>query len=291
MTSSGTGHPVVASVDGSSALHAVRWAVREPARRHAPLRLVHVCVLMLVRHPSQVAPPPECHDAILERGRHWLNQAAEPARAAAPDVPLRMDLRDGSAADVLVRDSKTTQLIVLGSCGLGGFRGLLIGSVSVALAARAYCPVVVMRGPAGGGSPPETGRVVVGVDGSPLSDAVIEFALVAATQHRVPLIAVHSWMDVNISAGWAGVPDTIGWEFTRVGEARRLDEVLAPWCEKFPDVEVRKVVERDRPDQALLKAAAGATLVVVLTGLGLGSVSQSLLHHAECPVLARAVTR
>jgi nucleotide-binding universal stress UspA family protein len=293
-------HPIVVGVDGStSALQAVRWAAREAARRDAPLRLVHVCFLMPVRHPRQVAPPPEYHDALLEQGRHWLNQATEMARTVAPDVALSTDLRDGLAADVLVKESKAAQLVALGSRGLGGFRGLLVGSVSVALSAHAYCPVVVMHGPSGDGAPPESGPVVVGVDGSPLSDAAIEFAFSAASSRGVPLVAVHSWMDVDMAGAWAGLPNTIDWEFIGAGEARVLDESLAGWVDKFPGIEVHKVVERDRPQRALLTAAAGAQLVVVgtrgrgaLTGLGLGSVSQSLLHHAECPVaVARTETK
>jgi len=300
MTNIGTERPVVVGVDGStSALHAVRWAAREAERRHAPLRLVHACFLMPVRHPRQVAPPAEYHDAFLEQGRHWLDEAAEAVRVTAADVGLSTDLRDGIAADVLVRESETAQLVVLGSRGLGGFRGLLAGSVSVALSAHAHCPVVVVHSPGGDGTPPENGPVVVGVDGSPLSDTAIEFAFAAAAGRGVPLVAVHSWLDVDISASWAGLPNTIDWEWVAAEETRRLDEVLAPWTEKFPNVAVRKIVERDRPERALLKAAAGAQLVVVgsrgrgaLTGLGLGSVSQSLLHHAECPVaVARTVTR
>ena len=295
MTTIGTEeHPVVVGVDGSeSALHAVRWAAKEAARRQVPLRLVHVCFLMPVRYPQRLAPPPDYHDAILEQGRHWLNQAAELARTTAPDLPLSTDLRDGVAADVLVGESESAQLVVLGSLGLGGFLGLLVGSVSVALAAHARCPVVVMQGP---GGPPDTGPVVVGVDGSPLSDAAIEFAFIAAAGRRVPLVAVHAWLDLTMAGAWPALPDNVDWERFATDEVRRLNEILASWSDKFPEVEVRKIVERDRPDRALLKVAAGAQLVVVgsrgrgaLTGLGLGSVSQSLLHHAECPVaVARA---
>jgi nucleotide-binding universal stress UspA family protein len=300
MTNIGTERLVVVGVDGSaSALHAVRWAAREAARRHAPLRLVHACYLMPVRHPRQVAPPAEYHDAVLEQGRHWLNQAAEAARTTAPDVSLGTDLRDGIGANVLISESKTALLVVVGSRGIGGFRGLLVGSVSAAVSAHGHCPVVVMHGPGGDGAPPESGPVVVGVDGSPLSDAAIEFAFAAAGERGVPLVAVHSWLDVNLAAGWPGLPNTIDWEWVGQDEARRLDEVLARWSEKFPEIELRKVVERDRPERALLKAAADAQLVVVgsrgrgaLTGLGLGSVSQSLLQHAECPVVvARTETR
>jgi nucleotide-binding universal stress UspA family protein len=300
MTNPGTDErPILVGVDGSaSALQAVRWAAREAARRHKPLRLLHVCFLMPVEHPKQMAPPAPYEVAIHEQGQHWLNEAARTARTAAPNVAVTGDLRDGFTADVLVRESASAHLLVLGSRGVGGFRGLLVGSVSVALSAHAHCPVVVMHGPTDD-APAESGPIVVGVDGSPLSDAAVEFAFTAAAERGVPLIAVHSWVDVNMAGAWAALPFTIDWDLVGAQEARRLDEVLAGWQEKYPDVEVRKVVERDRPERALLKAAAGAQLVVVgsrgrgaLTGIGLGSVSQTLLHHAECPVaVARVETR
>ena len=300
MTNIDTARPIVVGVDGSaSAMHAVRWAAAEAIRRQASLRLVHVCFLMPVRHPTRVAPPPDYHDAILEQGRHWLDQAAEVARATAPDVPVGTDLRDGVIAEVLLRESASALLVVLGSRGLGGFRELLVGSVAVALSAHGHCPVVVVRGPGRDAPPPDSGPVVVGIDGSPLSDVAIEFAFTAAAERGVPLVAVHSWMDVPMAGGWGSLPGTIDWEWVGANEARALDEIVASWTEKFPDVEVRTVVRRDRPQRALLEAAAGAQLLVVgsrgrgaLTGLGLGSVSQTLLHHAECPVaVARVETR
>lgn len=285
--------PVVVGVDGSaSALHAVRWAAREAARRKAPLRIVHVCYLMPVRHPKQVAPPPAYYDAILAQGRHRLDEAADAARDAAADVSLSSDLRDGVAADVLIAESTTAQLFVLGSRGLGGFSSLLVGSVAVALSAHGHCPVVVMHSSTVDGAPPESGPVVVGVDGSPLSDAAVAFAFDAAAARRVPLLAVHTWIDADLRGGvWTATPWTVDWAPVQPKEELRLEERIAGWREKFPNVEVRTFVGRDRPVRALLDQAAGAQLIVVgsrgrgtFTGMGLGSVSQSLLHHAECPV-------
>ncbi len=285
-------HPIVVGVDGSaSALHAVRWAAREAARRNAPLRLVHVCQVAPVRHPRRVTPPREFHDAVLAQGRYWLNQAAGAARTAVPAVTLSTDLRDGLVSDVLVHESVTAQLVVLGSRGLGGFSGLLVGSVAVALSAHGHCPVVVLHASTMDGVPRETGPVVVGVDGSALSDDAVRFAFESAAERGVPLVAVHTWLDMNLAGNWSALPWTVDWEWVRADETRLLDESLAAWRDKYPDIDVRKVVERDRPEHALLTAAAGAQLVVVgsrgrgaLTGLGLGSVSQALLHHAECPV-------
>jgi nucleotide-binding universal stress UspA family protein len=285
-------HPVVVGVDGSeSALHAVRWAAREAERRGAPLRLVHVCHLVPVRHPRQVTPPPEYHDAVLEQGRHWLTEASEAAGHAVPGQAVSTDLHAGVAADVLIAESRTAQLIVLGSRGLGGFTTMLVGSVAVALSGHAHCPVVVMHATTRDGAPPEDGPVVVGVDSSELSDAALTFAFAAAAARGVPLLAVHTWLDVIMTGAWTTLPGTIDWDWLQAQEEKQLAERIAMWRNKFRHVEVRTLVVRDRPDRALLQHAAGAQLLVVgsrgreaFTGMGLGSVSQTLLHHAECPV-------
>ena len=283
-------HAVVVGVDGSeSALHAVRWAAHEAVRRGAPLRLVHVCHLAPVRHPRQISPPPEYRDAVLEQGRHWLTEAEEAAGHAEPGVPVTTDLREGIAADVLIRESDTARLVVVGSRGLGGFGALLLGSVSVALAAHAHCPVAVVRTTT---NTVESGPVLVGVDGSELSDAAIAFAFETAAARGVPVIALHTWFDVDVSGSWAAMPNTIDWDYLREQAEQALTDAMAPWRAKFPNVEVREVVERERPAHALLRHGAGAALTVVgsrgrgaATGLGLGSVSQTLLHHAEGPVV------
>ena len=286
------GYPVVVGVDGSeSALHATRWAAREAERRDAPLRLVHVCHLMPVRHPRQIPPPADYQAAVLEQGRHWLTEASEAARHAVPGLAVVTDLRSGIAADVLVAESRAARLMVLGSRGLGGFTTLLVGSVAVALSAHGHCPVVVMHSATREGAPPVDGPVVVGVDGSELSDAALTFAFEEAAAREVPLVAVHTWLDVNAAGAWAVLPGTIDWDWVQQEEEKLLAERLVAWREKFPHVEVRPLVVRDRPDRALLEHAAGAQLLVVgsrgrgtFTGMGLGSVSQTLLHHAECPV-------
>jgi nucleotide-binding universal stress UspA family protein len=285
-------HGVVVGVDGSwSALKAVRWAAKEAARRDAPLRLVHVCHLAPVRHPRQVPPPPEYQAAILEEGRYWLSEAVDAARRTEPGIAVTTDLRDGVAADVLVTESKTARLLVLGSRGLGGFASLLVGSVAVALSAHGHCPVVVMRSSSVDDKWPEDGPVVVGVDGSELSDAALTFAFEAAAARDVPVVAVHTWQDVHMAGAWTLLPGTIDWDWLQSEEEDRLDERIAGWREKYPHVDVRTLVVRGRPAGTLLEQAAGAQLVVVgsrghgaFTGMGLGSVSQTLLHHVECPV-------
>jgi nucleotide-binding universal stress UspA family protein len=236
MTNAFTGeHCVVVGVDGSeSALPAVRWAAREALRRGTPLRIVHVCHLAPVRHPRQISPPPEYQAALLEQGRHWLTEATEAARHAAPDGVVTTDLRDGVPGDVLVAESKTAQLLVLGSRGLGGFASLLVGSVAVAVTAHAHCPVVVTHAGIADGVPPETGHILVGLDGSDLSDAAMTFADEAAAARGVSLVAVRTWFGIDVSATWAGLPSTIDWDLVQA-EAERVRHTRRGMAGEVPE--------------------------------------------------------
>ncbi|HVV14750.1 universal stress protein [Amycolatopsis sp.] len=242
---------VVAGVDGSwPALDAARWAARAARRRELPLTIVHAC--------------PAGPGVAVEQGREWLGEAGIEARRLT-GTPVRTGLRRGLPSEQLVLASGEAETIVIGSRGLGGMTGLLLGSVALALATHAHCPVVVVRGE----TPLADGPVVVGVDGSACGDAAVGFAFEEAASQEAPLVAVRA------SAG-------------RVD----LDEYLAPWQAKYPDVTVRGELADDRPARAILRSAPDARLVVVgsrTSGpIGLGSTSKALLRNADCPV---AVTR
>ncbi len=282
--------PVLVGVDGSeSALDAVRWAVREADRRRAGLRLVVVFGWMPVE--SEDDPPlpvSSARDELRRAAEQQLDEAAAEAVALAPDVPVARVVVTGYPTAVLVAESAKAQLVVVGDRGLGGFEGLLVGSVAPALAAHAHCPVVVVRGLGGGTPPPEGGPVVVGVDGSPSSDQALGFAVEAAVALGAPLVAVRAWQDIAGGDRQGRLLHTDSVD----DEARaRLDDDLAPWRAKHPDLVIDPVLVRDRPARALVDHSAGAQLVVVgcrgrgaLAGLLLGSVSQTLLHHAASPV-------
>ena len=167
--------------------------------------------------------------------------------------------------------------------GAGGFGTLVLGSVGSAAAAHAACPVVVVRGE----STPTDGPVVVGVDGSRLSEAALAFAIDAAVRRGTSLVAVHAWQD----AANPRVAALIDWKAVAAEEAAVLAERLAGWQEKHPDLTIERRVVRDSPAHELTALSEQAQLVVVgsrgrggFAGLLLGSVSQALLRHAACPV-------
>ncbi|RSM91450.1 universal stress protein [Kibdelosporangium aridum] len=276
--------PVVVGIDGSSsALDAVRWAAREAARRGTPVHLVSAFGWSGKRH---LGDPGLGHyrETLMRSTWETVSAAAKAAAEAAAGVEISELVVDGFPVPLLTTESRTAGLLVIGDRGLGGFTSLLVGSVAIGLAARAQCPVVVVRGE----HTSDTGPVVVGIDGSPISEEALAFAFDAADARGVPLVAVHVWNDRALEDAVAPLVD---WDAVEAEEQVLLAERLAGWGEKYPDVAVRRVVVRDRPAHALIEHATGAQLVVVgshgrgsAAGLVLGSVSHALLHHSPCPV-------
>jgi nucleotide-binding universal stress UspA family protein len=277
--------PVVAGVDGSdSAMNAVRWAALEARRRDTSLRLVAACAWPEHHFGSEVMGI-DYRKVMVRVAREQLADAARAAVEAAAEVPVEQQVVISYPIPVLVAESRLAELVVVGSRGLGGISGLVIGSVAVGLAQQADSPVVVVRGndrAVADSSLP----VVVGVDGSPLSQAALGFAFEAASRRQVKLAAV---LATGIRAGVRLISHRDDPQVLDHGE-RALDEQLAGWSEKFPTVPVLRVVSRLRPVEELLTKAASAQLVVVgsrgrgpFTGL-IGSVSHALLLRSQCPV-------
>lgn len=278
---------VVAGIDGSqSALDAARWAADEAARRHDRLRLVHAFGWTTESMGGHPELGERRRDIMLEHARRDLAAAEAAVAAHAPGVPVESELVVGYPIGVLVRESRRVELVVVGDRGLSRVGGLLLGSVAITLASHGGCPVVVVRGVGQAVEP--TAPVVVGIDGSPVSELALAFAYEEAALRDAPLVAVHTWTDLVADPVIAPLLD---WEAIEVDEQVVLAERLAGWAEKFPDVVVRRVVTRERPAHALLEEAVGAQLVVVgsrgrggFAGLVLGSVSHAVLHRSPCPV-------
>lgn len=278
---------VVVGVDGSSSsAEAVRWAAAEADRRSAPLRLV-TAFPWPADLVSGTRPSHRHRNAMLADSRADLDDAAALALAARPDLRINRRMTIGHPVPVLEAEARSARLLVLGSRGLGGIAGLVVGSVSVALSARAACPVVVVRRDADG--PPDR-PVVVGVDGAAAGEAALGFAFDAAARRGAPLVAVHGCPGTGpVGPFTARAADRHGPD-----DERRdvLDAALAPWTGRFPGVPVRRVVVADRPAHALVEWSGAAQLVVVgsrgrgdLGGLLLGSVGHAVLHHSGCPVV------
>ncbi len=286
-TASGGSHvsssTIVVGIDGSEASDlAVVWAAQTASNRDCTLRIVAAVDLRSYL--------PEDNDVRAVFGSRLV--AAETlARESIEGSALSVvtEARDGTVVDVLLSESENSALVVLGARGLGESDSGLLGSAAIALTAHASSPVVVVRGRSIDGRPPTTGPVVVGVDGSAVGQAAVAAAFDEASHRGAPLVAVHVWADVAL-APMSAVP--LQWDDIASSEEAVLAESLAGWQEKYPDVEVRRVVAQDRPVRVLAQLSEQASLIVVgnrgrggFRGMLLGSTSYALIHTADCPVL------
>ncbi|MEV2241586.1 universal stress protein [Micromonospora sp. NPDC049891] len=284
---SNTGTPIVVGVDGSEiALHAVRAAAREAAYRHRPLRIVHAFIWPLMRVPLGPAPGAPADGGLRNQAERCLAEAVAEAGKVAPEVPVTGAVVDGAASTVLLAEARDAALVVLGNRGLGGFAGLLLGSVAVQVSAHADCPVLVVRGESRADGP-----VVVGVDGSELSQEAVRFAFEEAAWRGCELVAVHAWLYPTPAGPGDILPLVYDLDAFRDEEERILAEAVAGWSERYPEVPVRRRLVRGSPGRALVEESRTAQLVVVgargrgaLGGLLLGSVSHAVLHHAHSPL-------
>jgi nucleotide-binding universal stress UspA family protein len=291
MTTPTTRHPVVAGVDGSpESIAALQAAAEEAARRERPLRIVSAYHWPVFAPAALTPPGPPDYDPA-EEARQLLDAVAAPLRQRYPRLDVTTQAFLGGPSNVLVEVSQGASLVVVGARGHGGFAGLLLGSVAAQVAGHAHCPVLVVHRPAEG-QPAAALPVVVGVDGSELSELAVEFAFAAASMRGVSLTAVQAWTDPPRSGPSPFKPAPYDAEEARAAADRGLAESLAGYQERYPDVAVfRELVHSDDPARVLLSVAAAAGLLVVgcrgrgdFSGALLGSVSRKLIQHAHCPV-------
>jgi nucleotide-binding universal stress UspA family protein len=283
-------HGIVVGVDGSPASRvAVDWAARDAIMRHIPLTLVHVQPSAEVAMWIDVPIPDGFWQSTARHAQQVIADALGVAHAAAGDRPIDVTSLTlvGNSVSNLVDLSKDAELVVVGCRGLGVVGSRLLGSVSAGVTRHAHCPVVVVHDEDPLMEHPSKAPVVVGIDGSPVSELATKIAFDEASRRGVDLVAVHTWIDV----GPAGVV-TIDWASLKPIAEEALAERLAGWQERYPDVTVHRVVTQDRPAHQLLKQAESAQLVVVgshgrggFAGLLLGSVGSAVVEQARQPVI------
>src|SRR5690606_21086479 len=191
---------IAVGLDGSlQSRAAAEWAAREAELWQLPLRLVHVW---------EPVPEPVAEVAHLtpEKLRRWSEQiprqVADGLRSRHRELDVRVESVPGSPMDVLPRVAKETELLVLGSRGLSGLGGFLVGSVGMYVIGHTEAPVVLVRAVAGAdGEERERASsagaarlpVVLGIDTRHPDDAVIAFAFEEAARRGTAVRAVHAW--------------------------------------------------------------------------------------------------
>ncbi|MFG3496534.1 universal stress protein [Streptomyces sp. NPDC047928] len=227
--------------------------------------------------------------------------ASAPVQAGGPAEAERADEAGGSAEAELSDEArrrdeaKGTELLVLGSRGLGGILGFLIGSVGLSVVAAAERPVVLVRAPEPGGVDVRRtfdtyGEVVLGVDIFHPCEELLAFGFQEAERRACTLRVVHCW-SLPAVYGYASVFDPdIGREVERE-MAGTLGDLLVPWRQRYPSVRVAERTVNGSAGAELIHAAAGADLVVVgrrrarlPVGPHIGHVTHAVIHHCAAPV-------
>ena len=140
--------PVVVGVDGSPcSLDAARVAAHEAALREVPLVVAHARPILLSPYaPGRAAPPLLRPAGEVDPTHESAEQVADELRRDHPGLEVSLDLRDDDPPRALTDAGRHGQLLVVGSRGLGAFRGMLLGSVSSEVLREADGTVLVVHG-------------------------------------------------------------------------------------------------------------------------------------------------
>lgn len=296
------GH-ILVGVDGSDASsRAAVWAAKEADRRGMELVLAAIIDLGTYINATNFTPADSDSagagasardsdiDPVELEVRAELAGVVRRIKERLPHVTTTMLVRSGVPIVELRKLSSDAYLTVVGATGLGAFSSVLMGTTALALVTGGHSPVAVIRGDTESDTVPRSGPVVLGIDGQESSESAIAWAFDEASRRNTSLTAVHAWAGYPLT--YAQTYSGIDWRVAAEEHRELLAERLAGWQEKYPDVEVHRVLHSGPGAEALLEHAADAQLLVVgsrghgdVTGLLFGSVGRVLIHHAVCPVL------
>ncbi|MFI0770521.1 universal stress protein [Streptomyces sp. NPDC021218] len=282
--------PLVVGVDGSeSSLQALDWSVDEAARHGLPLHLVHASRWERYeeRLPSFGTDRPSGEIT----AENIVASCAERATLLHPDVKVSAEVLPEDTVTALLEQSREAFAVVTGSRGRGALAETLLGSVSLAVAARAVSPVVVVRG----GKSNRTGalgRVVLAVGDLVEGSVAVRFAFREARARDAALHAVRSWRrPAHPHAGQSLLEREATSLIYEEQAAGVLSQVLDQVEREHDDIAVHREVIEGPAHRVLLDVSEQADLLVVgalqrrdHTGLQLGRVSHAVLHRSACPV-------
>ncbi|HVA06495.1 MAG TPA: universal stress protein [Acidimicrobiales bacterium] len=139
---------IVVGVDGSDgSIDALRWAARQAELTGAKLHVVTAWAFPEHRTPFGIVFDIAESADPTARARSKLDDLIEDVLGKHEKVALRAEVIPGNEAAVLIEAARHADLLVVGSRGLGGFAGMVLGSVSAHCIRHARCPVVVIRHP------------------------------------------------------------------------------------------------------------------------------------------------
>ncbi|WP_310721206.1 universal stress protein [Streptomyces lydicus] len=197
------------------------------------------------------------------------------------------------ARSALLKAAAVSQMIVLGSRGLGAAGSYFLGDISMEVVSRAERPVVLVRASLENDPPSPVHKgngVVVGLHLRDPCGELLEFAFSAAAARGRSLRAVHGHVvPVQARMPW-GVDPEVAAEITDKAQ-KKLHKKLRPWRKRFRGVRVIDIVTLDSPARAVLHASEKGKLLVVgrrrhrgALAPRLGPVAHAAVHHAACSI-------
>jgi nucleotide-binding universal stress UspA family protein len=273
---------IVVGIDFSqNAARAARWAAREANDRGLALHLAYAYDRTGAK--STIIEPPGYVRAHRAAGERLLAETGDAIQEQYPHLALSSEVFELGAAESLVALSGNAKLAVTGTRGHGGFAGMLLGSVSLKVAAHAHCPAVTVHGEA-------TGRplneIVLGVEPGQ-AEAPIRFAFASAAILGAEVSVIRSWWPRSANEGH-DLPSAM---LPGEQEEADIEDLLKPVREDYPDVKVSAYLMRGNPVPTLIGAAQGSRLLVIGARrhpgplfFGAGYVVQGLLAHSPTPV-------
>lgn len=270
---------ILAATDGSpNAQHALAWAGSLAAITGARL------VVMSVDSVHQAEANPEFFDekadSLTDRMRGWI------ADANVSGVEIDPVFRRGRPADLIETEVESTSpdLVVVGARGSGGFTSLGLGSTTHRLAHTVGVPLVAVHEQSSLG--PGT-QLLVGVDGSPGSEAALVWAAELARLLSTEPVAVFAYDPMVDSYPH---PETSTQMYRREEDAERVVALVERQC----GIKIKLRVEPGNPTEVLADLAGDVSSSVVVVGTRsrgfaqqhlLGRVPMQLLHHCNQPVV------
>lgn len=275
---------IVVGVDGSvTSQHALRWAYACGRQEGAPVTALLAWDWLNQTHLTEDARfDPEYSAASAQAALEAIVE-----RALGPDHGLACELVLDHPGPGLAAAGASAGLLVVGARGLGGFRGLLLGSVSRYVLHHATCPVAVIRD-----EPSRSGPIVVGVDGSATSVRALEWAARFGLADPPQVVVAHAWQyPVTAMVGPLYTMDYRD-EF-EVNAKQLLDRVLETADLGDARSRVEPCLVEGASAAELLRQAAHRRAALVVVGARrdgplaalLGSVSDQVAQHATCPVI------
>jgi nucleotide-binding universal stress UspA family protein len=263
--------PILVGIDGSqAAINAALWAVPEAIDRDVPLRLIHVIYVKQV--PDQ---PPTATELEGEYAETALRAASAAIETTGQPVKVETEILWGQIDSALIDASTDASMVCVGSVGVGFVARALLGSTAAAVAAKAHCPVAVIRTTEPGPTNNGAGWIAVAVDGGPNNDLIIESAIAEAQLRGAPVLAVGVWRK-----DFGDMPYD------------ELDRCVEAVKERHPDVHVYPVSTRTDLASFLADNRDEAVQLAVIGSQGAGQVAQILgphrhpiAPHGACSVL------